>query len=170
MKEMWKKIRGYDNYEVSNLGRVRSLARPMTSRGDMPRRENKILKQNGQRYNKIVLHKNGIKISPNVHVLVATHFILNPDKKPCINHKDGNKRNNNIKNLEWCTSQENCIDSLKRFPRYGIFNPKAKLTNNQVKKIRKMATNNSITSIAKTYGVTPANICDIIKRKTWTHF
>lgn len=98
MKEIWKPIRGYvGKYEVSSLGRVRSLLRgiyltPDTAKG----------------YHRVTLFCNGKRDRRAVHLLVANAFIPNPLGKPYINHIDENKTNNSVDNLEWCTAKENC--------------------------------------------------------------
>lgn len=89
----WKKIEGYDYY-VSNTGSVK--------------RNNKILKgteRNG--YPSIGLYKKSRYKFEYVHRLVAKLFIPNPKNKEFVNHKDGNRKNNNVKNIEWCTRKEN---------------------------------------------------------------
>jgi hypothetical protein len=94
---MNKKIEGY-NYEVSDYGEVYSLqyGRPL------------ILKQSEHKgYRRICLSKGNKRKQIGVHVLVARAFIPNPDNKPFVNHKDGNKRNNKVENLEWCSREEN---------------------------------------------------------------
>ena len=98
MKETWKDIEGYEGlYQVSNLGKVRSL------------RKNIILKNqitsNG--YEMVVLSINNIHKYFLIHRLVANAFILNPDNLPQVNHKDENKTNNCVDNLEWCTPKYN---------------------------------------------------------------
>lgn len=102
MQEIWKDIPGYENlYQVSNIGNVRSLHN---------RYKNKeYLKPciNGKGYLLVSLCKNHSQKSINVHRLVAQVFIPNPNNLPCINHKDENKQNNNVDNLEWCTYQYN---------------------------------------------------------------
>lgn len=96
-KEIWKPIKGYEGlYEVSNLGRVKSL------------RRNSILKavlHNG--YLIVSLRNNGITQQCRVHRLVAEAFILNPYNLPCVNHKDEIKTNNKVDNLEWCSVKYN---------------------------------------------------------------
>lgn len=103
MNEIWRKIEEFKNYEVSNLGNVRSLNYRRTG-------ETKILKlgkdKNGYLY--ICLWENGKQYFKTVHRLVATAFISNPQGKPQINHINGDKENNRVSNLEWCTGNETC--------------------------------------------------------------
>ena len=104
--EEWRPIKGYEYYEVSNLGRVRSWINNKWKRRNTP----KILSLH--RLTKGYL---GVSLSsaPNVsktikvHRLVAKTFIPNPDNLPMINHKDENKTNNCVSNLEWCTNKYN---------------------------------------------------------------
>lgn len=107
MKEIWKDIPGYEGlYQVSNMGRVKSLN---FNRSGLPR----ILKtKNRQGYPRVILWKSGKRHEVCVHRLVAQAFIPNPENKPFVNHKDGNRRNNHVDNLEWCTAQENAIHSV----------------------------------------------------------
>lgn len=106
-EEVWKDIEGYEGlYQVSTLGRVKSLARERVSK-------DKILKSSGVRYKLVCLYKSGIVKYVKVHRLVANAFISNPENKPQVNHKDGNKFNNSVSNLEWATSKENCIHAVQ---------------------------------------------------------
>ena len=110
MTEIWLPIEGYEEfYEVSNLGRVRSLERTVIKKNGVKRKvSGKILKPRVTRgYLIVELCKNGIRRYFLIHRLVATAFIPNPDKKLCVNHLDENKQNNSVENLEWCTVQEN---------------------------------------------------------------
>ena len=100
MEEVWCPIKGFENiYEVSDQGRVRSLKFG----------KERILKpgkiQNG--YLKVNLWKNGEMKQCKVHRLVAQTFIPNPDNLPQVNHKDENKTNNSVQNLEWCDQKYN---------------------------------------------------------------
>ena len=110
--EIWKDIKGYEGfYQVSNLGRVRSLERDVFNyRGTlMHHMEEKILVQRiGKRgYAYVNLYLNGKYKSIQTHRLVALAFIPNPENKPQVNHKDEVKTNNVVDNLEWCTSKYN---------------------------------------------------------------
>lgn len=110
--EVWKSLdfMGYPDYEVSNLGRVKSLDKYINScYGSKQLRKEKILKQgkctNG--YLKVVLVKNGKIKNFTIHRLVALAFIPNPENYNYVNHKDENKQNNKVENLEWCTAKYN---------------------------------------------------------------
>lgn len=96
--EIWKDINGYEGlYQVSNLGRIKSL--PKFHQGE------RILKERIDRYGYLYIgfFKNKVKKYYKIHRLVAEAFIPNPKELPCVNHKDENKTNNNVENLEWCS-------------------------------------------------------------------
>ncbi len=96
MDEVWKDIKGFEGlYQVSTQGQVKSR------RG--------ILKPyiNHKGYLKVCLSKDGVKYKKRVNRLVAEAFIENPLNLPQVNHKDRNKNNNAVSNLEWCTAKEN---------------------------------------------------------------
>ena len=102
MKEIWKDVVGWEGlYQVSNLGRVKSLPWVGHHKNDI------IMKMfgNGTGYLTVMLYKPAKK--KLVHRLVAEAFIPRPDGKAQINHIDGNKTNNRVDNLEWCTQSEN---------------------------------------------------------------
>lgn len=102
--EVWKNISGYDGlYEVSSFGRVMSH-----------HRKDKILSQGlcSGGYPIVVLSRNGKKRSFRVHTLVANSFIPNPLKKRTVNHKNNNKTDNMVGNIEWNTDQENIAHSF----------------------------------------------------------
>ena len=105
--EIWKTIEGFPNYEVSNMGNVRSLAhrdklnRVQGGRPIKPQFDGK------GHYLHVGLHVNGVAKTVNVHRLVARAFIPNPCGYAEVNHKDENKTNNAASNLEWCTHEYN---------------------------------------------------------------
>ncbi len=91
---MWKKIKDFENYEINEKGQVR--------------RNSKILKPEIRTgYYSVELSKNGKRVHKRIHRLVAETFIPNPDNLSQVNHKDENKLNNCISNLEWCDNTYN---------------------------------------------------------------
>ena len=111
MIEKFKPVQGYAGiYEISNLGRVKSLSRVVERKdGNSRVTEDRIilpfLTKCG--YHQIVLCKDGVRKKHYIHRLVANAFIENPNKLPIINHKDENKLNNRVDNLEWCSAYYN---------------------------------------------------------------
>lgn len=107
MEEIWKNVKGYEGrYEISNLGNVRSLKRNGSSGGS-------ITTFDRYGYIRVRLWKDSRVKTISVHKLVALHFIPNPLNKPQVNHKDGNKKNNSVDNLEWCSANENMAHAYK---------------------------------------------------------
>ena len=102
--EIWKPISGFEGlYEISNYGRVKSLGNGIYNS------KKKILipwKENCG-YLRILLSKNGTHKHYSVHRLVATTFLPNPENLPQVNHRDEDKQNNHVDNLEWCSSKYN---------------------------------------------------------------
>lgn len=109
-KEIWKDIAEFPNYQVSNLGRVRNKK----TRHIIHQQERK----NG--YVKVELWQDGKQTTKDVHRLVALVFIDRPIGKTEVNHIDGNKKNNEASNLEWCTRKENMKHAIDT----GLFAPK----------------------------------------------
>ena len=119
--EIWKPIKGYeDRYMVSTKGRIKSIERVVIGKDGISRRVNEKIKEptlSPIGYYVVSLWKGNSSRLEYVHRLIATAFIKNPNNYPHINHKDGNKRNNSLENLEWCTHEQN----LRHAREHGLF-------------------------------------------------
>ena len=160
--ENWKRIN--DFLEVSDQGNVKSHGKLI---------KGEICKNGYKRIN--VSHKRThFKIL--VHRLIAKTFIPNPENKLCVNHKDGNKLNNCVSNLEWCSYGENMKHAFKTNLRNakGENNTQHKLTEKQVCEIRNLYekgkhNGNNAYKLAEKYNVNPKTILDIVNRRLWKH-
>lgn len=120
-EEIWKDVVGYEGlYQVSNTGRVRSLARTYTTNRCTFHIKGKVLKLSLRKegYYKVNLNKNNKYKTMLVHRMVANAFLPNPRNLPQINHKDEDKANNHVSNLEWCDAKYNtnygtCIERMR---------------------------------------------------------
>ena len=109
--EEWRDVVGYEGeYQVSNLGNVRSMTKKVRTKNDVyATKKGKILAQTkrAKGYLCVNLSSHGKSKCVEIQRLVANAFIPNPHGYPCVNHKDENKENNNVDNLEWCTYSYN---------------------------------------------------------------
>lgn len=170
MIEEWKPVKDFELfYEVSDKGRVRSLDRV----DSMNRHKKGVLKSpcnNGRGYMCVNLKAHGKQKQKSIHRLVAEAFIPNPDNLPEVNHKDGNKANNCVDNLEWCTASHNKKHAFRtglNKQRKGLNNPHHKLSKEAVLHIREKAKpydkNYSYAKLAKKFNVSEPTI----KKVAW---
>jgi hypothetical protein len=173
--EVWKAIKGYEgHYEVSNLGRVRSLDRTITTvRGPRVKR-GRIIKFQlaGRGYPKVELQLVGCVQTVYIHQLVAYAFVGVRPSGWEINHKDGNKLNNCSSNLEYLTrsnNQKHANDIGLKSDR-GEGNAVSVLKNEDVLEIRRLVgLGHTQVSVAKKFGVSFQHVSDIHRRLCWKH-
>lgn len=101
--ETFVEIEGFENYEVSNLGRVRNIKSGIMLKPWITK----------DGYLRHCLYKHNKQKKLFLHRIIATTFIDNPEGKPCVNHIDENKLNNDLSNLEWCTERENAVHGTR---------------------------------------------------------
>lgn len=175
-------INGFKNtrYEVHSDGTVISLGR-VGARGYVVKDRKLVPHRNSNGYLRVSMNLTGKNQSYFVHRLVAQCFVENPESKPVVNHKDGNKLNNHFSNLEWVTSSENNKHAFatglkKPVMRCGESHGMHKLTQADVDYIRGVHTpwNSDCGSkaLADKFGVRPQTITDIVRGRSWTlpHF
>lgn len=173
--EIWKDIVGYEGYyQVSNIGRVRSVERFISycKINRTQKYPSLILKQclNTVGYFQVSLSINQQRKRRVVHRLVAEAFCCNINNKPVVNHIDGDYLNNNAYNLEWCTHIENVHHAISTglYDNYGEKSPNSKFTNKQADIIRKIKNSGiSIKDISILLSVNKSSIQRILNMKTY---
>ena len=154
MKEIWKDIQGFEElFQVSNLGRIRSLDRFVKSGKSQRFQKGQIMHPHvtNKGYLRADLTNNGQKFKYMVHKLVAEAFIPNPNNLPFVNHIDENKQNNSTNNLEWCTNKYNTD--------YSNSTPIDQYTLNG----EYIITHKSIAEAQRKTGIAAASICNCCK-------
>jgi len=173
--EIWKTINGFEEYEISNLGNVRSKDRiHYDTIGRKVLRKSILLQPIIRKgYYHVSLYKNRKLKIYKIHRLVAENFIININNKPQVNHINGIKSDNRVENLEWCTNFENirhAIDNNLIKHAFGEKHGISKLKTIDVLKIIELSkTNISVRNIAKMFGICAQTAHNIIDRKTWKH-
>lgn len=174
--EIWKDISGHEGvYQVSDLGRVKKLPVRTCEQSQVRKDRKKIIpgKFLPQRlrsgYWSVVLRVRNKSIDSVVHRLVAIAFVANPENKPQVNHIDGNKKNNNVKNLEWVTKSENAIHAVKlNLVPTGSNHKWAKLKEADAQQILNLkSTGVKGAKVARRFGLTKGAVYAIWNRTNW---
>ena len=174
----WRRVKGYEGiYEISFSGEVKSIARERHCghKGSRPQMmKERILTQSVDRlgYTRVKLSKNGRSDLKYLHRLIAEAFIENDQNYKEVNHIDGDKSNNSVSNLEWTTRSANMKHAFSlglKNPVTGERNNKSKLTEREVREIRKLFNHDKYTQakLSEIYNVSIANINYIVNNKTW---
>lgn len=157
--EVWKTVKGFEDYEVSNLGRVRNVDTGLEVKPS----------DNGIGYQRVSLKANGRRVSMYVHRAVATAFIANPNRYPTVNHKNLHRSDNGVQNLEWCSYQQNNLHgrhfgSVQK-SRQGIRG----LTNEEAARVRAMYDDKiaSQRELARQFGTHQRVIWNIVNNRTY---
>lgn len=172
--EEWRAVVGLEgHYEVSSLGRVRSLPKWHTKKGGICKG-----RPNSLGYWQVTLRAEGTVRDRKIHRLVGEAFLGPLPTGLTTNHRDGNKANNAVSNLEYVTQKRNvqhafemglCESQRERYT--GAANPKAKLTADIVRRIRHEAATEDVSYVvlAGRHGITPENASLIVRNKSWKH-
>lgn len=160
----WKPVCGYEGYyDVSSDGRILSLRRGAELKfGNC-----------GDGYLGVNLSVNGVRRGFSVHRLVAQAFIPNPDGKPQVNHKNGDKTDNRVDNLEWVSASENSLHSVRighsKHPK-GEASPRAKHSEAIIREAKRLfSAGASAYRVAKTLGLSQWTAGDVKSGKCWAH-
>jgi len=172
--ELWNDIVGYEGiYQISTLGRIKVLDREVvvtTKNGShMRKTKEKLHKPNTNNCNYLwvkLTDKKGNCDRHFIHQLIAKHFVSNPLDKKYVNHKDGNKRNNNVTNIEWVTQSENVRHSMEIGTHQ--FKPKEPFAMIDLRTNSIIGIFRFLTDVHNQYGVSIGNISSILKGKTKT--
>lgn len=168
MEEIFIPVIGFEStYHISNYGNVKSLIKPN-------RRKEGLLNhcKDGKKYHYVVMVDGDRKKMMKIHRLVAIHFIVNPENKPQVNHKDGDKSNNLMSNLEWVSGKENIQHAFKIGLRKDVGEncSFSKFKEQDILQIRdKKLKGESVKKLAADYKTFPQVIYSIVNRKTWKH-
>lgn len=161
MKEYWKQVPGYPLYECSTFGNIRNIKNKHLLK---PAKD-----KNG--YKRVVLCLCGRHKNITVHRVVAITFLENTHNLPQINHKDGDKTNNKLSNLEWCSNYQNIHHAIDNglINVKGAKNPNSKLTDKDVKQIKKMFATGKYnkSQLAREFSVSHTLIRYIVEGKNW---
>lgn len=171
-EEIWKDLPYCNYYQVSNLGNARSKDRPYKySKKKFLKAKSVALTNNGNGYRLFGTSVDGRKKNFYIHRVVAQLFLPNPNNLPEVNHKDGDKTNNRVSNLEWVSMEDNREHAvLNNLVAHGESNGLNKLTERQIREILLAAQLNPLvnrTRLGEQYGIGNSVVCRIISGKRW---
>lgn len=165
MEENWKIIEECSYYLISNMGNIKKL-----------KNLNNMKPYDREGYDRIDLYdsRNKKYLKRSVHRLVAEAFIPNPLNKPQVNHIDGDKKNNRVENLEWCTQSENMKHAFKTGLSVSLKGEDAfnsKMTDDKVLLLREMYGSGEflLRELAEEFNIGIASVWNIVNRNTWKH-
>lgn len=173
--EIWKPVKDFEGlYEVSNKGRVKALTKKVGNHLRKNEEWELSIRKDSDGYSIITMFKDQKRADRKVHRLVAIAFLINPENKPQVNHKDGNKDNNCVSNLEWNTAKENVIHSYSnnlKFGKKGQSHPRAVFKNSDILLIRKMRDEDGLThdKIANFFNVNRVTITHVLNGQSYTN-
>lgn len=169
MREVFEDLKGYESsYQISDSGRIFTKRRLIGNKIHYGRELIPQITRDG--YLKVALSKNNECKKFYLHRLVAIQFLNNPMNLLQVNHRDGNKLNNNVSNLEWCTKQGNQNHAVRNnLMQRGQNRPSAKLTESQVLEIYKLKGILRAQDIADKYNVSKNTINCILRGSKWKY-
>lgn len=175
MKEVWVDIKGYEGrYQISNLGNVKRIEMIFLRHYNKYIKRGELLKLRTEKtgYVRVALGKNGKQKIYYVHRLVAEHFKEKKEVHTQVNHIDGDKENNHVGNVEWCTPSENtqhAYDTGLKIARTGTNSKLSRLTEEQITNIRKTYKPYKVSMeyLARKHGVSKQTICSVLHGKTY---
>ncbi len=175
--EIWKPVPGYEGcYEVSSLGRVKSLARTVGNRWQTQKpvpEQIKAFSSNKQGYLSAHLYRGRRMKKFYVHRLVAEVFLANDLRLPQVNHLNGDVSDNRVENLQWCSSRENCqhaVDAKLYESAKGEQIASSKLKESDVLEIRRMVASGALQrDVAPIFGLSRTAVSKIVLRQRWAH-
>jgi hypothetical protein len=160
---MKKWIKGYEGlYSIDETGKIGSTYKQGRRKGRKPQ-------VNRLGYAEVMLHRNGLMRKVYLHKALAEAFIPNPDEYKEINHKDGNKLNNSLDNLEWSTRSHNLLEAGRLKLINGEKHWKAKMTEEKVRQLRGMYKAGVLgcRRLGRIFGIDRSQVINIVRRVNW---
>jgi hypothetical protein len=168
--EAWRTLPGFSKYEFSSFGNVRSRD-SIDSMGRLKRGIVLKLQKSSNGYVILTLSSDNAKKTFQIHRLIATAFVPNDSNLPCVNHINGNKQDNKVQNLQWCSYSENnqhAFDSKLKLPTKQDGRPGTKLSLSKARLIRELARCGSeAEALAERFKVCKQMVKDVIANKRW---